>query len=555
MAIYYLNGATLSGSTAVFLDSGFVNCAPDGFYSDGSIVREQVGCVLLPPVQCPSCALPCNNQVITGPNQNVGIYYLDVNTFNDIGAIIIRVNTTKVLGILAYLNNYGYANGVSSQFYGWLQSTDPDAATYIGDALTSCLFTFPYSALADEYQYQNGSFINIGNLTGVIDINLGDVNTTSPPPGICTMVIPKTTIISPIVNLTLYLPCANGDFDITIDCPIQLDDWGGSIVKGSSSEACLEGVSQVYYYVHVNGSGGVLGLYDLVYYDSNGEIPLPAGFYNTGSMSASYDWIEVDSHGVVINFGLCPEGQTYLVQRCNDDTYHKITVSGTLTLGSYVILDGYENCIWQVISTDTPPSTATLNSTTLDTCANQCATFSLINSGATDIVNYTDCYGSPQTLSVLGGQTMIVCAREIPSYPPQINVDLSNCVCENYGVYQVESICDPSTTFIGIALISVTLGDIVKISNTGFTDCWFTVVGVGGTPNTNIIFKDNSISYVCCSYLVQNNTFDVEVLSYTNCDGSPVLVTVSPSQTFTICARANSIAPSGLTITFQSCNC
>lgn len=53
---FYLNGPSLGSSTAVFTDSNLSICAIDGFYSDGIIARQQVGCVLLPQQTCPSCA-------------------------------------------------------------------------------------------------------------------------------------------------------------------------------------------------------------------------------------------------------------------------------------------------------------------------------------------------------------------------------------------------------------------------------------------------------------------------------------------------------------------
>jgi hypothetical protein len=54
-ATYYINAPSFSSATAVFTDSGLTTCAPDGFYSFGGIVRQQVGCNLLPPTSCPSC--------------------------------------------------------------------------------------------------------------------------------------------------------------------------------------------------------------------------------------------------------------------------------------------------------------------------------------------------------------------------------------------------------------------------------------------------------------------------------------------------------------------
>ena len=52
---YYLNAPSLGSATAVFIDDALSECAPDGFYSNGVIVRQQVDCMLLPQQECPSC--------------------------------------------------------------------------------------------------------------------------------------------------------------------------------------------------------------------------------------------------------------------------------------------------------------------------------------------------------------------------------------------------------------------------------------------------------------------------------------------------------------------
>lgn len=52
---YYLNGPTLATSTAVFTDAALTVCAPDGYYSDGSITRLLASCKLLASQDCPNC--------------------------------------------------------------------------------------------------------------------------------------------------------------------------------------------------------------------------------------------------------------------------------------------------------------------------------------------------------------------------------------------------------------------------------------------------------------------------------------------------------------------
>ncbi len=91
---YYLNAPNLGSATAVFTDSALSVCAPDGFYSDGLIVREQVGCVLLPQVSCPSCANSCDSTVSGSGGE--GIYYINVDTGDILGAIIIRFTRSLI---------------------------------------------------------------------------------------------------------------------------------------------------------------------------------------------------------------------------------------------------------------------------------------------------------------------------------------------------------------------------------------------------------------------------------------------------------------------------
>jgi hypothetical protein len=75
---YYLNGPSLGSATAVFTNAALTVCADDGFYSDGVIVRELVGCVLLPQQTCPSCEIAESYNCVEGtcvdPGDGTGIY-------------------------------------------------------------------------------------------------------------------------------------------------------------------------------------------------------------------------------------------------------------------------------------------------------------------------------------------------------------------------------------------------------------------------------------------------------------------------------------------------
>lgn len=55
-ATFYLDAPSLGSATVVYSNSSLTTVAPNGFYSDGTIVREQVSGALLPQVTCPSCS-------------------------------------------------------------------------------------------------------------------------------------------------------------------------------------------------------------------------------------------------------------------------------------------------------------------------------------------------------------------------------------------------------------------------------------------------------------------------------------------------------------------
>lgn len=54
---YYLNGASFAVATAVYTNSSLTTLAPDGYYSEGGVVRQQVSGVLQTQSSCPGCGV------------------------------------------------------------------------------------------------------------------------------------------------------------------------------------------------------------------------------------------------------------------------------------------------------------------------------------------------------------------------------------------------------------------------------------------------------------------------------------------------------------------
>ena len=59
---YYLDAPSLSSASVIYTDANLTTVAPDGFYSDGVISREQASGSLLPQQACPSC----NSEFLVG---------------------------------------------------------------------------------------------------------------------------------------------------------------------------------------------------------------------------------------------------------------------------------------------------------------------------------------------------------------------------------------------------------------------------------------------------------------------------------------------------------
>lgn len=65
-AIFYMDAATLSLATAVYDNAALTIASADGWYSDGTIVRQQVNGVLLAQAPCPSCTVGVCRTVLIG---------------------------------------------------------------------------------------------------------------------------------------------------------------------------------------------------------------------------------------------------------------------------------------------------------------------------------------------------------------------------------------------------------------------------------------------------------------------------------------------------------
>lgn len=310
---YYLNAPSLVSATSVYTDAALTTVAPDGFYSDTANVRELVSGVFTNVFDsCSGCPSPCslvgNNFTETGDK----IYFMTKKvggTILDTGAVVVEIyyNANEIpVGFNFVHNNVNYQS-FSSQNFGILQpSSTSDDFVFVGDVAYDCGITnSTYNAWVYTYDPINNTFISIG-ASSVINVPASAVQLTTGSPGKLVMVIPKPTASPDFVGCQIVLLCpSTRDFDVVVNCPASLPSFTSTGDYIASIDACGAGTFETYYVADVNGTtktGGSLGLYDWVFYDSFGQNILPDGFYR--SPSASNGWFEVQD-GVIIGFGAC----------------------------------------------------------------------------------------------------------------------------------------------------------------------------------------------------------------------------------------------------------
>lgn len=431
---YYLNAPSLDSATSIFTDSAMTICATDGFYSDGVTVRELSSCSLLPQSTCPSCSQPCPVPATNGGGQNY--YILDVDLGSATGAVVVRFDPDNgPLGLKALYNGVYYTS-VSSETYGYLASGASNQAVYLGDSAFDCGVVIGSPHVNIPVLYWDG-FTGWTSTATFATVNVVSAQTqfTAASPNNCYMVFPKTAATPSEVRITIESPCPLiGTFTVDVLCPAPLTSFASSPVHINSNSACAAGVTQTYYVQHVNGAAGVLGLYDMVFFDVNGGSPLTDGYYHAPSaLPPGNQWFQVQN-GVVVQFSACTYGSNYIVEYCHDGTQIVADYVGpTIALGTFVGISALSPCCFTVVAYTSAPATETITAIPMGaTCSDCCATYDGTNGTASIVtVNYLDCTGVPQISVLNPGDPFNECCRigSINTVPPSVIIFTATGCC------------------------------------------------------------------------------------------------------------------------------
>lgn len=298
---YYLNAPSLSSANAVFLDADLSTCAPNGYYTDGIVVRQQVDCNLLEPLTCNACGVPCPDTVSLLSSN--GVYYVDVALNEFIGLMIVTLNPySNIVGIEVTYDSVVY-NTISSGPAGVRQGP-AGLPTYVGNNTTdpTCYAGLVGSHLLNKYNYVVSSFVADG--TETVTVTAPEDQTDTFNPGDCFIAIPKPTSNPQSMQIKLITVCEDTQFDLTFTCPQTLPSYESSLkLTGSELYWCTTFVGKIYYHYSIADTPGVIGIGDFVFSDTYGLSPLPDGNYKA---DLPYPLIYTVSGGIIVSFMACP---------------------------------------------------------------------------------------------------------------------------------------------------------------------------------------------------------------------------------------------------------
>ena len=131
----------------------------------------------------------------------------------------------------------------------------------------------------------------------MVAYNAGDNNTTFASPGVCVGYYRKTSPTDIPLEVEIAMQTGADGFSILVECPTLLT---ASYYGADCGEECPE--DDTIYNIPVNGSPGVIGLYDWVFEDNMAQNGMPQGQYYICNIDSV---ITVSADFVVTNIVSC----------------------------------------------------------------------------------------------------------------------------------------------------------------------------------------------------------------------------------------------------------
>ena len=305
MPTFYLNGSSLATSTAVFTDTDLTTCAPDGWYSDGAIVRYHSSCLLGSASNCIGCVQQADTGQVVFEDVNGGKYYsTTIGVGIGTGAVVVKVKANALPKAFRVVYDGKPYNKFSSPTYGVLESSTFGNYTLLGQAASACdTWAAPVNYSLYEWVY-NGSTYKYSNQMKSVTIDPADVQLTATEPDWCVLVFNKNVPTDTSLLIEMAVPCTNStyEFGFEVLAPAALTSFSSTNRQASAVDACSAALTSTFYLAAVTGAGVVPQLYDYVFQDVNGDTAAIDGFYGVDG-GASYVQVQ---NGIVVLEGSCP---------------------------------------------------------------------------------------------------------------------------------------------------------------------------------------------------------------------------------------------------------
>jgi hypothetical protein len=376
LGTYCFDGLNFSQATSLFTDSGLTTLAPDGWYSQGGIIRQQLNGVLLNAQPCSECLVPCGSGVEGSFSAN-GLFTATVDLGNTIGASILYFFMGNAIpdGVGVTYNGTQYnrltcggnhnttsivdGSGTTVDYAG-IGNQGTGNVTYVGSdtQVPQLLAQSPFNNIpsgscsnSDKPQDYTltgnpATYVAQGTYQTVTAVS-AQVGCNPTGSQVFTLVVPKTTSSPTVVTVLISAPLCGTLFRWEVDCPIVLPNFTASAIQ--STTACAAATTTYYFARNATGQSTPFSI-------------------DTNTTPNIGNWVFSDANG-----------STYL----NDtSTIKYYIISGTTALGvrnGVVVSRG--NCA----GTSNSPFFATSGTTTLNdgTCGNATGTLLYHNGSGT----------------------------------------------------------------------------------------------------------------------------------------------------------------------------
>ena len=274
------DGSSFSLASSLYTDNSLSTLAPDGYYSQGQIVRRQLNGVLLNAQPCSACLVECGTGVSeTIGNQN-GIFNADIDLGSSTGAVVLYffMGSSVPDGVIANYNLINYNrltakdnhNGVILKNgadvtvdYAGIANQGTNIPTYVGNQNTALVGSYTNAPVGScsqgdrpqNYNLVSGSYDAQGTFESITVVNnqvgfSDDASSISSP--VFAMVVPKTSITPTNINLKIFAPMCGTAFGWEIACPVALPSFTASAEQ--STLACAAATTTYYFLRNATGT-------------------------------------------------------------------------------------------------------------------------------------------------------------------------------------------------------------------------------------------------------------------------------------------------------------